>query len=120
MKETQFVAKFRKLVLNRHACSVLNVHGHMMQGVGWPDMYICQKIMGQFWIEFKVHPNKLSKVQEQRIDELRRKNVPVFVITLEEEYIRLDLGVLEDRTCYALAWEKMVNLLCEWTRILAG
>jgi hypothetical protein len=80
--ETSFVNYFRDNVLKRYNCAYMSVHGHMMQTTSWPDYYVAHSLVGQFWIEFKVWPNKCDVKQEQRIEELRSKNVPVIVITL--------------------------------------
>ena len=87
--ETKYASRFRSMVLFRHNCSILNLHGHAMQTVGWPDFYVAHSFLGSFWIEFKVWPNtiylKKNVKQLQRIQELRGKRVPVIVATFFDD-----------------------------------
>ena len=99
--ETKYADRFRKGVLLRHNCSVLNLHGHAMQTVGWPDFYVAHSFLGQFWIEFKVWPNTIylrkNIRQLQRIRELRGKKVPVIVATFFDNVEKAPNWLLEHK-----------------------
>ena len=100
--ETKYADRFRNGVLLRHNCSWLNLHGHVMQTIGWPDYYIAHSILGQFWIEFKVWPNtiymKKNVKQLQRIRELRGKGVPVIVATFFDNVEKAPEWFLKHKT----------------------
>jgi hypothetical protein len=69
-----------------------------MQSVGWPDFYVADVVCGQFWIEFKVWPNHIDLQknlrQKQRIEDMRKKGVDVYIATYypETEEIIIDDG----------------------------
>lgn len=48
---------------------------------GWPDVLYIGPFNYKLWIEYKVHPNKLSKMQEHTINKLISYNEHVAVIT---------------------------------------
>ncbi len=83
--ESKLAAQFKRYVLG--GMTVFNVHGEMMQSIGWPDFYVADSESGQFWIEFKVWPNHIDLQknirQKQRITELENHGVRVFIVTLD-------------------------------------
>jgi len=65
---------------------VFSVHGHMMQGAGWPDLYVAQ---GNSWYELKIEGGKASTIQRRRIRELRRGGARAFFIWREGEDVHV-------------------------------
>ena len=60
---------------------VLNLHGHMMQAPGWPDLYVAHwKWAG--WLELKTEKDEPTTLQAQVIRDLKRRGVPAFVARL--------------------------------------
>ena len=48
---------------------------------GWPDVLYIGPFGYDLWIEYKVHPNKLSKMQEHIIQQLTSYDKQIAVIT---------------------------------------
>lgn len=80
MKETEFQSDFIALLKGCN-CEIFNVHGHMMQAPGWPDLYVAHPHC-QCWLELKVGNNTCSKDQAYRIKRLVERRVLAAVVTL--------------------------------------
>jgi Holliday junction resolvase len=79
MSEKQIQTKIITLLRSR-GFWVFKVHGGAMQTSGIPDILACQG--GQLWaFEVKRPGGVVSKIQEKRIDELRRAGARAFVVT---------------------------------------
>ena len=115
--ETIYANRFRNGVLLRHNCSVLNLHGHAMQTVGWPDFYVAHSFWSSFWIEFKVWPNTIylqkNIKQLQRIQELRGKRIPVLVVTFFNNVETVPDWFLECKTVQDCKSQNFLFLMLE-------
>ena len=47
----------------------LNLHGHAMQGAGWPDLYIVGPVWSG-WLELKIGRNKTTPLQAKRLRDI--------------------------------------------------
>jgi hypothetical protein len=76
-KETRKICK----ALKAKGALVFAVVGGPMQEPGWPDRYVAHwKWSG--WLEFKTPTGRLTPLQKQRLDALRTRGVPAFVVRL--------------------------------------
>ena len=58
--------------------------GRFNAGVGTPDILGC--INGHmYWVEFKVHPNKLTPMQNEKLQQWYRHGARVYVIVVNKE-----------------------------------
>ena len=87
MNEKKFQAKITKYIKNSGGI-VLNVHGHMMQAAGWPDLYVAYQGVS-VWIELKVGRNWLSTIQEWRMKQIIKCSIPAFVLALVDDMIEV-------------------------------
>lgn len=79
MKEGDFQKWFIK-TLKLCGALTFNVHGHGMQAVGWPDVYVAHR-MYHGWVELKAGSGgRLSQFQKDRIHMLLDHGVPAVVL----------------------------------------
>lgn len=53
---------------------------------GWPDVYYIGPFSYNLWVEYKIHPNKLTDIQKNIIQTLTNYDEHVIVITKYEEH----------------------------------
>ncbi len=78
-------------MLEKRGAKVLNIHGHMMQKSGWPDLFISHwDFTG--WIELKVEEREVKTHQKLVIKDLRLRGTVAFVLRYEhdDETLQLD------------------------------
>jgi len=61
---------------------ILNIHGHLMQKSGWPDLYVSHPEW-RGWIELKVEGRKLTTLQRIVIKDLIKRETNAFTMTLK-------------------------------------
>lgn len=72
MKESNFIRRVHRRLDKRV------YRQHMPSGSGTPDYYY-EGPGGILWVEYKVHPNWLSRLQELWIERARGNGVPVWI-----------------------------------------
>lgn len=78
--ETAFINSIhKKLKLAKPSILIRKTSDRFNQG--WPDVFYIGPFNYTLWIEYKVHPNKLSKMQEHAIHQLAHYDQHVAVIT---------------------------------------
>ncbi len=78
MLESEFQGKLVRM-LEKRGAMVLNVHGHMMQKAGYPDLHVAHwKFTG--WIELKRDSGKVKTIQRVIVNDLRARGVIAFVL----------------------------------------
>lgn len=65
---------------------------------GWPDSIYIGKNGRLVWVEYKIWPNTLTKLQEYVIKDLREKQQMVLVITKHPNHVTIDNGITETIT----------------------
>ncbi len=83
IKETSFQKKLVYLLRGRGAM-VLNVHGHGMQGAGWPDLYVLHNLWTG-WIELKVGKREVTALQGIKIRDIRKRGENALILRLHDD-----------------------------------
>lgn len=60
-------------------CEVLNKWGNIMEGRGWPDLYVAHRVWTG-WIELKTMAHGIEVTQTQRMRRLIKRGVPCVVL----------------------------------------
>jgi hypothetical protein len=83
MKESDFqrklIAYFKDI-----GAFYFNAHGHAMQKAGMPDLYVASKLF-EGWLELKVNRGKPTPLQVSTMRDLRRSNVPTFIVRFDDK-----------------------------------
>lgn len=90
MKENKFQTRLVEMLRSRGA-KVLNVHGHMLQQAGWPDLFISHwDFTG--WIELKVDDRPASTLQKICVKDLRLRRTKAFFLRYDnsDQTVSLD------------------------------
>lgn len=87
MKENKFQKDVKKQ-LKSQAAFVINVHGHLMQKAGLPDLLIIHKDW-KGWLELKtgaaeLKKNQASPIQRIQAAKIELRNMPVYVLRCVE------------------------------------
>jgi len=82
MKENQFQKKVTKQ-LEKQAAFIINLHGHLMQKSGLPDLQILHTRWDGF-LELKVGKNKASVLQRVIAAKIELRGTPVYVLRCVE------------------------------------
>ena len=102
MREADFQTRLKRL-LEGIGALVFNVHGHAMQSIGWPDLYVAHwKWSG--WLELKVDHEPLREVQRIVLRELSKRRVPCFVLRLHVEEAMMDIVEINERGNHGKTW----------------
>lgn len=78
--------KFQKLVkkeLEKKAAFIINLHGHLMQRSGLPDLEVIHSKWHGF-LELKVEDNKASDIQRSVAARIAKRGVPIYVLRCVE------------------------------------
>jgi hypothetical protein len=79
MTETEITSKLVRCMRNDYHAMVLNLHGHAMQGGGWPDLYIVHWRFKGF-IECKGPKTKLEPRQRKIMEDLVKRGDSAYVL----------------------------------------
>ena len=79
LTETQITSKLVAALRKECHAMVLNLHGHAMQGAGWPDIYLVHW-MFRGWIEFKGVKTPVQPLQTKIMGELLKRGDKVYVV----------------------------------------
>jgi len=82
MKENKFQTQVKKQLENQGAF-VINLHGHMMQRSGLPDLFILHMKWDGF-LELKVEENKASILQRTVAAKIELRGTPIYVLRCVE------------------------------------
>lgn len=82
MKENKFQKKVKKQ-LESQAAYVVNVHGHVMQISGLPDLLIIHRDW-KGWLELKVEKGKASAIQRIQAAKIELRGMPIYVLRCVE------------------------------------
>lgn len=74
----------RRLKLLAHPPLVISMSNRFSQG--WPDVLYLSHTGQSLWVEYKIHPNKLSAIQTKRITQLLNHRQNVAVITKHSKH----------------------------------
>jgi hypothetical protein len=92
MNETGFRESVVRKVL-RVLPSTKHVKFNMRFSNGWPDSGFFAAGGKTLWVEWKVHPNKLSPLQELVIKDLTEKGHKVAVITYHKKEAKSEITI---------------------------
>jgi len=93
MKENQFQKQVKKTLENQGAF-IINIHGHMMQKVGLPDLEIIHRQWTGF-LELKIEKNKCSAIQRIIAAKIALRGMPIYVLRCEEINLGEELGITQ-------------------------
>ena len=82
MKENKFQKRVKKQLENQGAF-VINLHGHMMQRAGLPDLFVLHRKWDGF-LELKVEQNKTSVIQRIVAAKIELRGMPIYVLRCVE------------------------------------
>ena len=78
MKESRVQTNIKN-ALTRVGARVFNVHGHLMQEPGWPDLLVWHR-QGFFAIELKIEQGRLRPEQRLILDDLSARGFNAMVL----------------------------------------
>lgn len=102
MKETTFSKKVVKALEDKCAF-IINVHGHLMQRRGIPDLEVIHRKWHGF-LELKVDKNTASDVQKKVAKKIALRDVPVWILRCTD----IDISKLN-----LAKWNKMYKITLE-------
>lgn len=112
MNESQFQRRL-KMEFEKRGALVFNVHGHMMQQGGWPDLQVYHWSWSGH-LELKVDGGNIDQRQRRVMMELVKRRTAVFVLRLRNEEI--DSGRHE----YAIEVEGTSDNILDYSRFEGG
>ena len=102
MKESKFQKQVKKQLENQGAF-VINLHGHMMQRAGLPDLFVLHRKWDGF-LELKVEQNKTSAVQRIVAAKIELRGMPIYVLRCREMNLT-DIGLNDEIIGYKYTLE---------------
>ena len=103
MLEGKFQSRLMRM-FERRGAFVFNVHGHLEQKSGMPDLYVSHP-MFRGWLELKTKDHQLEPLQEKQIRDLRRTGDVAFAVRLKDGEVTCEY--LPNGKLWAIQWEEL-------------